>query len=134
MELITSIFKEKQFLYWRFDSLIPQQRKDYWQTFSHQKLFLDSLRENLGFFRYEDCYNFTKNEIIQYNGEELLDMYGHSIANMVMSIYKDDFKWSFYKFNMNFGYWTDPLNRKKFFDDLFVHLDFKVLQLLICST
>lgn len=126
-QLVTTIYKDKHdWAYWRFQSLTPSQRRDYWKDQKHHRLFLDALRKYRGLLTWEDCYGIQKGDVEEFQGSELVYLYENSVPKMVTSIYEGEYPWIFYKFRMGTGYWKELNNRRKFFDDLFQYMGYEV--------
>ena len=84
-KLMNFIYPSHEWLEWKFES-VP---KGFWSIHMNQRKWLDWLGEQLGYKSLEDWYQITTKIIHDKGGITLLEKYGGSPSNMVISVYNE---------------------------------------------
>jgi hypothetical protein len=74
-----------------------------------------------------DWYEITLKQITEHGGRRLLEKYGDSPSELVISVYSQH-KWRESWFNLKPRYWDDRVNQREFLDRLGHQLEFKKME------
>lgn len=113
-KLITSIYSDHPWNLREF-SKIP---RSYWRKRSNQLEFLESLKKPLRIDHWTDWYRVSKRDIMDDDGDALLQQYGGSHRQLIMSVYTD-YPWNILHFKtVPRSYWKNTLNQLEFMNRL----------------
>eukprot|EP01114_Cavostelium_apophysatum_P017176 TRINITY_DN5039_c0_g1_i2.p1 TRINITY_DN5039_c0_g1~~TRINITY_DN5039_c0_g1_i2.p1 ORF type:complete len:696 (+),score=154.40 TRINITY_DN5039_c0_g1_i2:15-2102(+) len=89
---------------------------NYWNDKENQRSFFADLGKKLNFQRWEDWYQISKQEIVEFGGASLLSHYGRSLIAAVTGA-MDEYPWDLDRFPIKEeGYWKVKANQRQFMD------------------
>ena len=111
---LIAAYPEHNWLLWKFKS-VP---KGYWKEASNLRSFFDDLGKRIGIQTLDDWYHKLSFDLVTQNGGGGLLNRKKSPSAALMDAYPEH-NWIPWKFaTVPQGYWKDPANQRRFFDEL----------------
>jgi len=104
VKALLSIYPEFDWIIWKFRNAVPQ---GFWKQKINQRQFFDWLGKQLGFNSGPDWYNITREDVIENEGEKLLQFHNYSLVNALISAYPEHhlLPWKFVNIKQSAKLW-----------------------------
>jgi len=112
--VLSAVFPERSWRAFKFGS-VP---RGYWTSLDHQREFLEYISSELKMKNLDGWYQVNSSDLTSRGGARLLQIYNHSLSEMLAAVYPDH-SWDTSKFSRSlFNDWSSLENQRKFMDNL----------------